>query len=300
MTARITIATAPCSWGVWYADGSPSGTPWQVFLDQAAAAGYQALELGPVGYLPSDEGRLRDELALRNLSICAGTACFSFAAFRGFDDFRPEVEALCRRITALGAKYLVTMDGSDVGRFSEEKARVSPEVWNNYFEMFRRLGVFTRENFGVETVFHPHIRSLIETEEEIERMMDYSGLNLCFDTGHHAYVNGGIAAPDRSAIDFITAHGERIAYLHFKNVDGKIRKKVLDEHLDSDTAFDLDVMGDLETGIIDFTELKQALDHIAYSGIGIIEMDKPRAAAAEAFAAAKRNLEYLRKIRLIE
>ena len=24
---QITIATAPCSWGVWYADGTPSGTP---------------------------------------------------------------------------------------------------------------------------------------------------------------------------------------------------------------------------------------------------------------------------------
>ena len=45
---KITIATAPCSWGVWYPDGTPSGTPWHTFLDQAASAGYQALELGPI------------------------------------------------------------------------------------------------------------------------------------------------------------------------------------------------------------------------------------------------------------
>ncbi|MDR2629549.1 MAG: sugar phosphate isomerase/epimerase [Spirochaetaceae bacterium] len=299
MTADVTIATAPCSWGVWYADGRPSGTPWEVFLDQAAAAGYRALELGPLGYLPTDEGRLREELAKRNLSICAGTACFRFDTYQGFDDFRPVVEALCRRVSALGAKYLVAMDESDVGRFSEKKARFSPELRTKYFEMFRRLGIFTRETFDVETVFHPHIRSLVETEDEIEGMIEYCGQRLCFDTGHHAYVNGGVTAPDRSAIDFIRTHSKWIGYLHFKNVDGRIRKKVLEEHLDSDTAFDLDVMGDLDQGIIDFTELKQVLDHIGYSGIGIIEMDKPRATAAEAFAAAKRNLEYLRKIHII-
>jgi inosose dehydratase len=296
---KIIPATAPCSWGVWYADGKPSGTPWEVFLDQAAAAGYSALELGPEGYLPSGEGQLREELARRKLRICAGTACFRFDSFRGFDDFRPAVEALCRRIQGLDAKYLVVMDESDVGRFSEKKARYSPDLWKKYFEMFRLLGIFTRESFGIETVFHPHIRSLIETEAEIEAMLDQCGLNLCFDTGHHAYVNGGIIAPDQSAVNFIKTHSSRIAYLHFKNVDGGIRKKVLDEHLDSDAAFDRDVMGDLDQGIIDFIELKQALDSIAYSGIGIIEMDKPRAAAAEAFAAAKRNLEYLQKIGLV-
>ena len=63
MSLQVTIGTAPCSWGVWWPDGTPSGTPYNVFLDQAAEAGYKALELGPVGYLPTDIGQLRDELA---------------------------------------------------------------------------------------------------------------------------------------------------------------------------------------------------------------------------------------------
>ena len=65
MSLQVTIGTAPCSWGVWWPDGTPSGTPYNVFLDQAAEAGYKALELGPVGYLPTDIGQLRDELARR-------------------------------------------------------------------------------------------------------------------------------------------------------------------------------------------------------------------------------------------
>jgi inosose dehydratase len=130
-------------------------------------------------------------------------------------------------------------------------------------------------------------------------MIDACDLNLCFDTGHHAYVNGGAKAGDRSAIDFIKAHPERIAYLHFKTVDGKIRQQVIDKHLDSNTAFDMDVMCDLDKGIIDFTELKKVLDEIGFRGIGVIEMDMPRATTAQAFEAAKRNLNYLRTLGLI-
>ena len=76
--SKVTIATAPCSWGVWYADGTPSGTPWNIFLDQAAAAGYRALELGPDGYLPTDEAVLREELTRRGLEVCSGTCCSQF------------------------------------------------------------------------------------------------------------------------------------------------------------------------------------------------------------------------------
>jgi inosose dehydratase len=58
-------------------------------------------------------------------------------------------------------------------------------------------------------------------------------------------------------------------------------------------------MCDLQDGIIDYAELKKTLDCVGFSGIGVIEMDMPRASTAQAFAAAKRNLNYLREIHLI-
>ena len=300
MALKVKAATAPCSWGVWYADGSPSRTPWNIFLDQAAEAGYYALELGPDGYLPTDEGVLREELARRHLSVAAGTACYRFDRYGDFLDFRAPLEALCRRIQAFNGSFLVTMDESDVGRFCEKKKNYSPEVWEKFFTMFREMGRFTQNEFGIETVFHPHIRSLIETEAEIVRLIDHTGLRLCFDNGHYVYVNGGIKQSDRSASDFIRAYAESIAYLHFKNVDGAIRKQVLAEGLDSDTAFDMNVMCDLRDGIIEYLELKETLDSIDFQGTGVIEMDMPRASTMEAFAAAQRNLAYLKAIAVIE
>ena len=299
MAAKITIATAPCSWGVWYADGRPSGTGWKVFLDGAANAGYKALELGPDGYLPKDNKELVAELSSRSMNVCAGTACVKLDQYRNFAELQTDIESICSRIADLDVRCLVVMDESDVGEFSEKKASFKADTWRKYFSILKELRLWTMESRNIETVFHPHIRSLIETEEEIINMLDFCGIKLCFDTGHHAYVNGGCKHGDTSALDFMKRYSSRIAYLHFKNVDAEIRKKVIEEKLSSDTAFDLDVMCDLDKGIIDFPKLKKLLDDIQYEGIGVIEMDKPHAAANEAFEAAKRNLDFLRNIGMI-
>lgn len=296
---KITIATAPCSWGVWYADGTPSGTPAAVFLDQAAQAGYESLELGPDGYLPTEEAVLRQALDSRKLSVCAGTACYAFDQYQGFADFRHRVDALCSRIQQFGGKYLVTMDESDVGQYSEKKQAYTTAIWDKYFSMFRDLGEYTAKEYGIKTVYHPHIKSLIETEEEILRLLNHTGLDLCFDTGHHAYVNGNGQKGDTSVPAFLKAHAQHIAYLHFKQVDGNVYARAQAEHWDSDTAFDHDVMCDLPDGIIDFTKIKHILDEINFTGIAVVESDMPRATTERAFAAAKRNLQYLREIKLI-
>lgn len=295
----ITIATAPCSWGVWYADGTPSGTKWELFLDQAAEAGYKALELGPDGYLPTDAGRLREELARRGLAVCAGTACYAFDTGASFAAFRPRVDALCRRLTALGAKYLVTMDESDVGRYSEKKKDMDAAVWNTFLGKIRDMGEYTKSEFGIEVVYHPHVKTMVEYEDEIIRLMDFTGLALCFDTGHHVYANGSGKQGDASAAAFMRRFASRIAYLHFKQMDGAVYEKVVREHLDSDQAFDIGVMCDLPDGVIDFHEIRRVMEEIHFGGIAVVESDMPRATNAQAYASAKRNLNYLRDIRVI-
>lgn len=296
---HVKIATAPCSWGVWYADGTPSGTPYSVFLDQAAQAGYQALELGPDGYLPTDLKYLQEELAARSLEVCAGTACYAFDQASSFADLRPRVQALCQRLSALKARYLVTMDESDVGAYGEKKQALSAYDWTAFLTKIRDMGQYVESEFGIQVVYHPHIKTMVESEREIIRLMEFTGLNLCFDTGHHAYVNGNGQKGDPSVPDFIRRFASKIAYLHFKQVDGTIYGKVLAKHLDPDTAFDMNVMCDLPDGIIDFTQVRQAMDDIDFDGVAVVESDMPRATTTQAFVSAKRNLRYLRDIHII-
>lgn len=296
---NVKIATAPCSWGVWYADGTPSGTPADLFLDQAQQAGYTALELGPIGYLPTATEILKEELDKRRLSICAGTVCQSFDKFKSFNDFKPSIDDLCSRLKKLDVPYIVAMDESNVGKYSELKKTMPRETWVGYVKMIKDMAEFTMQEYGIEILYHPHIKSLVEYESEIVDLMDISNVNLCFDTGHHAYCNGGYKIGDRSALTFLEKYADRIPYLHFKNVDSVVRKKIFDENIDSDTAFDINVMCDLKDGIINFEDLTAVLRKINFNGYAVIEQDMPHAAAQQAFESAKRNLDYLRSIGMI-
>src|SRR6266576_2820620 len=52
--STILVGSAPDSWGVWFPD-DPNQTPYTRFLDEVADSGYQWIELGPYGYLPTGE-----------------------------------------------------------------------------------------------------------------------------------------------------------------------------------------------------------------------------------------------------
>lgn len=100
---KIQIATAPCSWGVFFPDGRTSGTPYETFLSQAHEAGYKEIELGPDGYLPQDVDVLRDKLQQNELSVCGGTATIPFALMTE-EECCGVVDALAQRLVALAAQ----------------------------------------------------------------------------------------------------------------------------------------------------------------------------------------------------
>ena len=72
MQNPITITCAPCCWGVDDVK-NPHLPAWESVLDEAAAAGFGGLELGPYGYMPLNADRLGTALNARGLSIVAGT-----------------------------------------------------------------------------------------------------------------------------------------------------------------------------------------------------------------------------------
>ena len=109
MTARLRLGSAPDSWGVWFPD-EPRQTPWQRFLDEVVRAGYEWIELGPYGYLPTDPGQLRNELDRRGPRLSGGAVAAGL--HRGPEALKGAVEdcrAEARLLTALGARHLVLL-----------------------------------------------------------------------------------------------------------------------------------------------------------------------------------------------
>src|SRR5260370_3755452 len=105
---RLNLGTCPDSWGVWFAD-APLQTPWERFLDEVAEVGYEWLELGPYGYLPTDPARLSEELNRRGLKVAGGTMHGRSGLHRAAD--WPEMVRATRNVAALtaavGAGHLV-------------------------------------------------------------------------------------------------------------------------------------------------------------------------------------------------
>ena len=288
---KVEIATCPCSWGVFWPDGSPSNVPYKVFLDQAAASGYVGLELGPVGYLPTERILLDRELSSRGLRARAGTACYKVDEAAGFGDFRQRAEDLCSLLQSFGIEYLMMMDESAFGGDRETK-RMERQRLLKCYDIIKEYTRYAKEEFGITVVFHPHAGTIVETEDEILDFMDRTGNLLCFDTGHHQLVNGSPEKGDTCAVDFFLKYHDRIPYLHFKNVDGGKMKQ--NASYDDSTVFCA-----LEDGIIDFLEFKQALEKTGYNGIGVVEQDMAGEPAEKSFALSKRNREFLEKIGMI-
>jgi inosose dehydratase len=290
---KVELATCPCSWGIFWPDGSPTFVPADDFLDQAAAAGYVGIELGPVGYLPTDPAELREALGRRGLVARAGTACYKIDEMESFEDVRGRAESLCGLLQSFDVKYLVMMDESPDAKQAETKSRFTRE------RIMKNLGIIREYvrfavGYGVTVVYHPHARSIIETEAEIEQLMDETGCMLCLDTGHHQVINGRPEQGDRCAIDFYLRHHDRIPFLHFKNVDGEAMKKRL-----ADPAFPGQVFCPLEDGIIDFKEFAKALRQVDFQGVGVVEQDMARQPAELSFRLSIENREYLERMGVI-
>lgn len=291
---HLELGTAPDSWGVWFPD-DPKQTPWPRFLDEASAAGYRWIELGPFGYLPTDPTILEGELSRRNLRVSATFVMFPFEAEDAWPRWGDEVEHTCRLLKELGGTYVLLIDDVYTDLFSGEirnDPRLGEEAWTRLLQTTARIADIA-EQHNLRPVLHPHAETHIEYEPQIERFIAEADkrLGICLDVGHHAYRGG-------DPIEFIKRHHRRIWYLHLKNVDRTVRQKVLDERIPFAHAVANGMFVEPSFGVVDFASLRQVLSDINFEGFGIVEQDMYPCAFDKPLPIAKRTYSYLRELGL--
>jgi inosose dehydratase len=296
MAPAYKLATAPCSWGVDFAD-RPDNPPWQRVLDEAAEAGFSAIDLGPVGFLPADPAVLERELAERGLSLSAGGLFDPLTDESAFPRIMNKTRRTCAILQALHAPRLVIIDcvsdtrGATAGRSGASK-RLSADQWTATMSRIQQIAAIALNEFGVKSFLHPHAGSFIEYEDELDRAMDdlpSDLVGLCVDTGHSAY-----AGIDPTAL--IRRYAGRIGHLHLKNIDKNIYARCVAEHADFFTAVARGVFCPLGAGIVDFEDVRDALAAIAYTGVAVVEQDVDPAGEASPLANAAESLAFLRSV----
>ena len=304
----MNICGAPCCWGV-DDPKNPYLPPWQRVLDEAAQAGYRAIELGPYGYLPVDADIVSAELNKNRLSIVAGTIFHDLLDPENQASVLAAVDDICRLITDPrlpplpmheGQKhptpYMTVMDwGHDERDYNaghpERSPRLSPAEWSRFMENVR--AVCERANsYGVRPVIHPHAGGYIEFSDEIEalvRDIPYEVAGLCLDTGH-LYYSG------MDPVEYLKKYADRLDYVHFKDVDEAVYRTVLGKHIRFFEGCGEGSMCPIGTGALDYPAIKQALLDIGYSGYITIEQERDPRNSDTSLRDVKASVDYLKSV----
>jgi inosose dehydratase len=289
------IGIAPDSWGVWNAEDASQPGPQQ-YLREVQAAGYHWTELGPYGYLGTDEIKLQDDLAAHELAITAGTVFTQLHCGESFlDDAWTNVAEVATLVAALGGKHLITIpalwsrgaDGSVVG------GRTFREFeWQSFLSGHDAIGRRLLEEFGLKQQFHSHAESPIGSYLEVIRLLegtDPEYTNLCLDTGHLAYYFG-------DSLRLIQEHPSRIGYLHLKQVDPDLLAHVLKNEISFVEAVKLGVMVEPPLGVPEYGLILEAAS-VALPGVfAVIEQDMyPVGEFTKPLPIAIRTREYIQQ-----
>ncbi|MXX26808.1 MAG: TIM barrel protein [Caldilineaceae bacterium SB0668_bin_21] len=294
---KVRIATAPVSWGVLMKD-TPNVPPYSQVLDEIQEAGYVGTELGPYGYLPFDVPKLRDDLERRGLTLTSAFTIFNFLA--GKDDETVYREALetAEVLAAMGCDYIVLSDvlfvvenrGGRAGRIRREDS-LSDAEWDQAAENVNAFAKVVHEEYGMRCAAHPHVGGYLETDFEIDALLERTDselVGLCFDMAHIAYGGGDPVA-------VLDKWRDRTWYLHIKECDGRVREEVIGRGGDYYDGVSSGVFPELGKGTVDWQGINRILHEMDFDGWGTVEQDILPGIGIDALASARGNRAFLRQ-----
>lgn len=273
MLERLTfkIGAHPINWVGEDVREHGADTTYETILDDIQRLGLKGTEMGRK--YPQDTTLLKHELSSRGIQLVSQwkSVLFSDPAYREQElaSYRQHVEFL----SGMGSKVISTAEvgGSlhfDPRRTPNEKEvlRLDEAGWQSLAEGLNAAGRIAQE-YGLKLTYHHHGGTVVESPEEIDRLMeltDPSLVYLLYDTGH-AYYGG--AQP----LAVLRKHYDRIAYIHLKDVRQAVLNEARDAAADFITCIRKGVFTVPGDGCIDFTPIIEELQARGYSGWAMLE-----------------------------
>ncbi len=303
----IHICGAPCCWGVDDIN-NPYLPSWKRVLKEAHEAGYSAIELGPNGWIPTDDiAGVSAELNKNQLSIVAGTIFDDVLSNDNYEKLLEQVDGICSLITKLPplpreegqrypTPYLTVMDwGHDERDYtaghSDRAKRLDEDGWNQLISHFK--GLCEKANsYGVRPVLHPHCGGYVEFPDEIDRLAEDIPPELAgfvLDTGHLVYAG-------MDPVVWLRKYQDRLDYVHFKDIDKKVYDEVMQEHIRFFEGCAKGSMCPIGKGMIDYRAIADVLQEINYNGYITIEQECDPRNVANSLPNVKASVSFLKGI----
>jgi inosose dehydratase len=256
------VAGAPISWGVC----EVPGWGWQydvaTVLSQMQDLGLVATEFGPDGFLPDEPRAKAKMLADKGLRAVGG-----FVPVVLHDPAHnpvPEVERALEGFVAAGAGTLVLAAATGTDGY-DARPVLDDDGWQALLTNLDRLALVAGRS-GVTATLHPHVGTMVETPEDVERVLAGSRIGLCLDTGH--LLIGG-ADPVALAAE----HAGRIRHTHLKDADATWARRVQHGEVTYTDAVREGMYRPLGQGDVDIAAIVGSLEGAGYDGWYVLEQD---------------------------
>ena len=286
----VKLGVAPIAWSNDDMPELGENIPLEQCLSEANQAGYSGIEFG--GKFPKTSKKLLPKLKKFNLQLCSGwygAHLLKNSVKEEMNEIRQLLDLFkdCKAPCIVFAEVTDSIQ-SDQSKALSKRPLLDSEHWKIFCEKITEIGK-RLEDEGMPLAYHHHMGTVIQSQEDIERLIDNTGdaVKLVIDTGHMLFAGG-------DSVKIAKDYGERLIHVHFKDMRENILKKSLKEDLSFRYAFlegAFTVPGD---GCIDYKPFLQMLKNINYFGWLVVEAEQdPK--KANPLEYAKKGFSYLLK-----
>ena len=174
-------------------------------LRDIAAAGYTGFEIfdGNLQRYADDPPVLKGWMNETGLALIAVYSGANFMYPDVLDDEFARLEHAAQLGRQFGAQYHVVGGGA---------IRASGIRDSDFEALARGLNRFATlaARYGLQAMFHPHLGTIVQSPEQLDRLFRLTDIPLCPDTGH-------IIAGGGDPVQIIRTYRDRIPYVHFKD-----------------------------------------------------------------------------------
>ncbi|MEW9555458.1 TIM barrel protein [Nonomuraea sp. NPDC050783] len=250
------VAAAPISWGVCEVPGWGHQLPAERVLAEMAGLGLTATELGPEGFLPAG-GDLLGRHGLRPVGAFVPVVLHD----PGHDPL-PGLRATWSRFeedTVVVLAAATGLDGYDT------RPELDGTGWRTLLGNLDRIAA-EAAGAGRAVTLHPHVGTMVESRQEVDRVLGGSSVALCLDTGH--LLIGGT-----DPLDLVERAPGRVAHVHLKDVDAALAARVRSGELSYTQAVRAGIYRRLGLGDVDVKGIVAGLTAAGYTGWYVMEQD---------------------------
>ena len=286
----IKLGVAPIAWSNDDMPELGGDTTLEQCLEEASKAGFSGIESG--GKFPKKSKELLPKLKKEKLKLCSGwygARLLKNTPKEEFNLMRDQLNLFkdCNAPCIVFAEVTDSVQGDPRVPLSK-RPKLNEQVWKKFIFRINEISKMMIDE-GMPLAYHHHMGTVIETENEITRLIESTNDNvkLLIDTGHMLFAQGNF-------INLAKNFGERLIHVHCKD----IRKNVIENSLKNDSTFRqafLDgaftVPGD---GYIDYKPFLKVLILYNYNGWLVVEAEQDPS-KANPYEYAKIGYNYLSK-----